>query len=144
MNFLLPKNFFPYDKSTILGTSSKHFTFGSKASQPLSTSVTSRSRSRKSTDLYTDVITVSGGTYQLKVGGVWQTATASPGTWGTATAIRLIGTSSASYETSVEVTGTINGIADVFTIVTMEEYIEFGNVTLGGETVILGGESVIF
>jgi hypothetical protein len=109
----------------------KYYTFWSKEGQPLSTSVISRSRSRKSTDLDTDVITVFGGTYQLKVGGVWQTATASPGTWGTATAIRLIGTSSGLYATLVEVTGTINGVADVFTITTMSHLDFDGNVYLG-------------
>jgi len=125
----------------ILFSCPKYFTFGSKEDQPLSTSVTSRSRSRKSTDLSTDVITVSNGLWQQKRGGVWgayvagewtpeawtadagtwgdSTAIADAGTWGDSTAIRLKGTSSDLYNTPVEVTGTIHGVADVFTIVTM-------------------------
>jgi len=113
----------------ILFSCPKYFTFGSKEDQPLSTSVTSRSRSRKSTDLSTDVITVSNGLWQQKRGGVWgayvagewtpEAWTADAGTWGDSTAIRLKGTSSDLYNTPVEVTGTIHGVADVFTIVTM-------------------------
>jgi hypothetical protein len=130
------------------GCSGKFFTFGTKDNQPLSTPITSRTRYRKSTDLSTDIITVSGGTYQLKVEGVWQEATAAPGTWGTATAIRLIGTSAAVYypdpDSDVSVTGTIDGVADVFTIVTMSMIFDTFIVDSEGNFIVdIGGDNLV-
>jgi hypothetical protein len=100
------------------------YSFREYQNQPLSTQVISNPLYFKASQGPSTTITVSNGLYQLLVNGIWQTATADPGTRGTATAIRLIGSSSGSHGTSTSVTGTIKGVAYVFTIVTMVGAVE--------------------
>jgi hypothetical protein len=116
MNSLLPKHFLPFNKSTILGTSSKHFTFGSKYNQPISTPVTSRTITVK----IGGVVTPDSGLTWSKNGSAFS---ASAGTVVAGDKIQVKLTSAAVYypdpDSDITLNLTINGTAFPLMVVTM-------------------------
>jgi hypothetical protein len=105
--------------------------------QPISTAITSNTITVKTGG----TVTPDSGLTWRKNGGAFS---ASAGTAVEGDKIQVKLTSSGSYETSVTKNLTINGGALPFVVVTMAEPVVLDDVTFGGDTVTMGGETAMF
>jgi hypothetical protein len=120
--------------SGIGGGKRKYYTFGEKDNQPLSTPITSNTISIK-----------TGGTVHPDTGLTWSknggAFSAADGTVVAGDKVQVKETSSGSYSTPVTLNLTINGVAFPFVAVTMTEPVILEDITFGGDTVTMGGET---